>query len=322
MTGSGGVVALSGGVGGAKLVCGLAAAMDPLRLTVIANPGDDFEHLGLTICPDLDTVVYTLAGLANPDTGWGRKNETWTFMDVLESIGGETWFRLGDGDLALHAERTRRLAAGEYLGDISADICRRWGIAASIRPASGNCVRTIVETDIGDLPFQHYFVRDQCAPRVTGFRFDGAATARPDDVALGGLADSSARAVVFCPSNPFISIDPILAIPGYRDAIAATAAPVIAVSPIVGGQSVKGPAAKMLGELGLAVSAQSVWRHYGDLIDAIVLDMADAGLAEAARRDGLDVLVAPTVMTNATSKKALAQAVLAFADNIRAVAKT
>jgi LPPG:FO 2-phospho-L-lactate transferase len=322
VTGLGSVVALSGGVGGAKLVWGLAVAMDPLNLTVIANPGDDFEHLGLAICPDLDTVTYTLAGHANQYTGWGRANETWTFMDALESIGGETWFRLGDGDLALQVERTRRLSAGECLGDVTADICHRWGIAANIRPASGSRVRTVVETDIGDLSFQHYFVRDQCAPRVTGFRFDGASTARPDEAALASLADPSLRAVLICPSNPFISIDPILAIPGYRAAIAATSAAVIAVSPIIGGQAVKGPAAKMLEELGLAVSAQSVWRHYGDLIDAIVLDTADVRLADAARADGLDVLVTPTVMGDDAGKKALAHAILAFADSTRALAKT
>ena len=238
---TGPVVALSGGIGGAKLALGLYRVLPPDSLTVICNPGDDFDHLGLRICPDADTVVYTLAGAANPETGWGRAGETWTFMRVLADLGGETWFRLGDGDLALHVERTRRLAAGEPLSRVTEDVAHRLGVRARIVPACDAAVRTIVLTPDGRLSFQHYFVRDRCEPAVTGFDFEGAAEAHPCGAALEALADPSLRCVVVCPSNPFISIDSILAVPGMRDAIRAAAAPVIGVSPIVGGGAVKGP---------------------------------------------------------------------------------
>ena len=310
------VVALSGGVGGAKLAWGLAQVLAAGELTVICNPGDDFEHLGLTICPDLDTVLYTLAGLADPERGWGRAGETWAFMAALETLGGETWFRLGDRDLALHVERSRRLAGGEGLGAIMADIGRRLGIGQRLLPASDDPVRTMVATDAGELPFQQYFVRDRCAPAVRGFRFAGAAQAVPHADALAALADPDLRAVVVCPSNPFISIDPILAIPGLAQAVRAAVAPVVAVSPIVGGAAIKGPAAKMLAELGQAVSARSVWRHYGDLLDGIVLDLADAALAAEARSDKLAALVTPTVMGGLDDRTRLARAVLAFADGL------
>ena len=218
---AGTVVALSGGIGGAKLVLGLYRVLRLDTLTVICNPGDDFDHLGLRICPDADTVLYTLAGIANPETGWGRAGETWTFMEVLADIGGETWFRLGDGDLALHVERTRRIAAGEPPSRVAEDLARRFGVRARVVPACDAPVRTMVGTRGGRLPFQHYFVRDRCEPAVTGFEFEGAAEARPCGAALEALADPSLRCVVVCPSNPFISIDPILAVPGMRAAVRA-----------------------------------------------------------------------------------------------------
>ena len=228
------MVALSGGIGGAKLALGLYRVLPPDALTVICNPGDDFDHLGLRICPDADTVLYTLAGIANPETGWGRAGETWTFMQALADLGGETWFRLGDGDLALHVERTRRLAAGEPLSHVTDDVARRFEVRARILPACDAAVRTIVRTPGGRLPFQHYFVRDRCEPAVTGatgasrrspgFDFKGAGGRAPvRGGALAALADPSLRCVVVCPSNPFISIDPILAVPGMRDAIRAAA---------------------------------------------------------------------------------------------------
>ena len=235
------VLALSGGIGGAKLALGLSRVLsDPSSLMVVANPGDDFEHLGLTICPDLDTLIYTLSGLADPARGWGRRDETWTFMAALKALGGETWFQLGDGDLALHVERTRRLRTGECLSAITAHLCRRLGIGARVVPACDQPLRTVVETADGALPFQHYFVRDCCAPVVRGFGYAGAGEARPIPAILEALADPALEAVVLCPSNPYISIDPILAVPGLRQAMVEALAPVIAVSPVVGGRAIKG----------------------------------------------------------------------------------
>ena len=245
----------SGGIGGAKLALGLYRELPPDRLMVVCNTGDDFEHLGLTISPDLDTVLYTLAGIANPTTGWGRAGETWSFMGALAELGGETWFRLGDADLATHVERTRRLAAGETLAAISEDFCRRLGVHARLIPMCDQPVRTMVRTGGGVLPFQRYFVEQRCAPVVSGFAFQGIAAARPPAALAAALASATLEAVVICPSNPFISIDPILAVPGMRAALAASPAPVVAVSPIIGGRAVKGPTAKMMAELGLAITA-------------------------------------------------------------------
>ena len=304
------VVALSGGIGGAKLALGLYRTLPPDSLTVVCNTGDDFEHLGLTISPDLDTVMYTLAGIANPETGWGRAGETWSFMAALAELGGETWFRLGDLDLATHIERTRRLAAGETLTEVTADLARRLGVRAQIVPMSDQPVRTMVETPGGVLPFQRYFVEQRCAPEVTGFDFKGAGEARPSPAVAEALASEALEAVVICPSNPFISIDPILAVPGLREALAACPAPVVAVSPIIGGRAVKGPTAKMMAELGLRASARAVAARYGGLLDGFVLDEADAGEAEAIE---VPCLATRTLMTSDDDKRALARQVLAFA---------
>ena len=307
---AGTVVALSGGIGGAKLALGLYRVLPPHALTVICNPGDDFDHLGLRICPDADTVLYTLAGIANPETGWGRIGETWTFMQVLAELGGETWFQLGDGDLALHVERTRRLAGGETWSHIAEDIACRLGVRARVVPVCDAAVCTVVKTPGGRLAFQHYFVRDRCEPAVTGFDFEGAEHARPCDAVLEALADRSLRCVVVCPSNPFISIDPILAVPGMRDAIRAAAAPVIGVSPIIGGSAVKGPTAKMMRELGLDVSNRGIEGHYGDIVDAWIIDSADATDATGFDRP---VRVSPTLMRTDADKDTLARTVLGFA---------
>src|SRR5260221_2601957 len=258
------VVALSGGVGGAKLALGLYRILPPDALTVIANTGDDFEHLGLAISPDLDTLLYTLSGQDNPELGWGRRGETWTFMAALEALGGETWFRLGDGDLATHVERTRRLKAGESLSAIIDDFRRRLGIAARLLPMSDDPVRTRLRTPEGWLDFQDYFVRLRCAPVISELAFEGAETARPYPDFLATLADPDLRAIVICPSNPFISIDPILAVPGIRAALRDCHAPVVAVSPIIGGKAVKGPTAKMIEELGLPIDAAAVAGPYRD----------------------------------------------------------
>jgi len=312
------VVALSGGIGGAKLALGLYGVLPPDALMVVCNTGDDFEHLGLSISPDLDTVLYTLAGIANPETGWGRAGETWTFMQALEQLGGETWFRLGDGDLATHVERTHRLAAGESLSAISDDFGRRLGVHARVGPMCDQPVRTMVETADGVLPFQRYFVERRCEPEVTGFAFQGAGAAHATTALREALAEDSLEAVVICPSNPFISIDPILAVPGVREAIAACRAPVVAVSPIIGGRAVKGPTAKMMAELGVPAAAWAVAAHYGDLLDGFVLDGSDA---EAAPAIGVPCLSASILMTDDEAKRRLAAEVLAFARRIGATVR-
>lgn len=309
------VLALSGGVGGAKLALGLARVLPPGNLTVVANTGDDFEHLGLHISPDLDTLTYVLAGIDNPQTGWGRREETWSFMAALAEIGGETWFRLGDRDLALHVERTRRLKAGETLTQITADVASRLGIATRILPMTDDPVRTRVRTREGLLDFQRYFVGLQCAPEVNGFVFEGAERATPQGEALQALRHPGLRAVVICPSNPFISIDPILAIPSLRAALAATSAPVIAVSPIIAGRAIKGPTAKMLAELGLKVDPLTVAAHYAGVIDGYVMDEADSRLAALLDQP---VETTRTLMQSLDDREALARTVLDFADRIAA----
>jgi LPPG:FO 2-phospho-L-lactate transferase len=305
------VVALSGGIGGAKLVLGLSRVMAPADLVVVANTGDDFEHLGLAISPDLDTVMYVLAGVDDQQRGWGRRDETWSFMAALAMLGGETWFQLGDGDLATHVERTRRRASGETLSAVTTDFCRRLGIAPRIVPMSDDKVRTRLRTGEGWLDFQDYFVHRRCGPAVMELAYEGAATAHAQPDALAALRDPRLRAVVICPSNPFISIEPILAIPGMREAIANCDAPVVAVSPIIGGHAVKGPTAKMMTELGLAVNATSVARRYGDLLDGYVVDRADGAESSAL---GIPVTMAHTLMTTIDDRERLAHHVLATAD--------
>ncbi len=312
-------VALSGGVGGAKLALGLCDVLeDAGRLTVVANTGDDFEHLGLRVCPDLDTLTYTLAGLANPETGWGRAGESGAFMEALDALGGETWFFLGDKDLAIHVERTRQLRAGESLSAVTSDLCARLGIEARIVPMSDDPVPTVVETEDGPLAFQHYFVRERCRPKVLGFRHKGAEQARASAGLLDALAAPDLGAVIICPSNPYISIDPILALPGVRAALTSCEAPVIAVSPIIGGEAVKGPTAKMMAERGIAPSAAAVAEHYAGLIDGFVLDEADRAEAVGIAATGVAVEVTATMMTARKEKQALARAVLAFAERLSA----
>ena len=303
------VVALAGGVGGLKLVNGLAEILPSGQLTVIANTGDDFEHLGLTICPDLDTLVYTLAGLANPQTGWGRVDETWGFLETLEALGGPTWFQLGDRDLALHHERTRRLKEGQSLSEVTMHICQALDISVNLLPMSDHPVRTIVDTDEGELAFQDYFVARRCEPRVKGFRFAGVETAPPAPGVIETL--STADLVVFCPSNPWVSLDPILAVKGIRDAVAEK--PVVGVSPIVGGKAIKGPAAKMYSELGIQPSALTVVEHYQDLLYGILIDNQDEHLAPEIQALDIRVRVTNTIMMNLHDRMRLAREVLDFA---------
>ncbi len=295
------ITALAGGVGGAKLAHGLAQILPPEDLTIIVNTGDDFEHLGLSICPDLDTVCYTLAGLANPETGWGRVNETWNTITNIEKLGGPNWFRLGDQDIATHLERTRRLKGGESLSQITKDFCKAWGIQSTILPMTDAPVRTIVDSDEGELAFQEYFVHRQCRPKVTGFRFDGVEAAEP---AFGVReAVESADAIVICPSNPWVSVDPILRV------IPLPKKKIVAVSPIIGGKTVKGPAAKMYAELGIEPSALAVAEHYRDFISGFVLDNVDAHLSDKIRTR---TLVTDTLMNSLTDRARLAMDVLHF----------
>ena len=309
------VLALSGGVGGAKLADGLMQAVGDGRLSVAVNTGDDFSHLGLHISPDIDTALYTLAGLANPATGWGRRDETWTFMAALERLGGETWFRLGDGDLATHVERTRRLAAGEPLSAIVGDFARRLGIAAAIVPMSDQPLRTRVHTDQGVFDFQDYFVRLQCRPLTRSIEFVGADKASACPALLQALADPALGAIVICPSNPYLSIAPILAVPGLREALRAAGVPVVAVSPLVGGAAVKGPTAKIMAELGIPVSADEIARHYGELLDGFVLDVRDAALRA---RIAQPVHVTDTLMLTPADRVRVAGETLDFARRLRA----
>jgi len=312
------VVALSGGIGGAKLALGLSRILPAEQLMIVANTADDFRHLGLAISPDLDTLTYTLAGLDNPQSGWGRRDETWTFMAALRELGGEAWFQLGDGDLAIHVERTRRLAAGETLSQVTEDFCRRLGVPAKLVPMSDDKVRTRVRTQEGWLDFQDYFVRQRCQPTVLELAFEGRQTARPQTELMAALRDRALRAVIICPSNPFISIDPILALPGMRQALGNSPAPVVAVAPIIGGRAVKGPTAKIMSELGLEVAAAAVARHYGKILDGYVVDQGDA---DQVALPGLHVHAAPILMQTLADREALAHEVVGLADRLRTLGK-
>lgn len=301
------IVAFAGGVGGAKLAYGLAQILPSENLTIIVNTGDDFEHYGLYICPDLDTVCYTLAGLANPETGWGRVNESWHVIQNAVKLGGPSWFNLGDQDLGTHLERTRRLKEGHCLSDMTRDFCKAWGIQHTVLPMSDSSVRTIVETDEGELAFQEYFVHRRCEPRVKGFRFDGADQAEPAPGAREAI--QSADAVVFCPSNPWVSIDPILRV------IHKIEKPVFAVSPIIGGETVKGPAAKMYRELGIDPSAIAVARHYQHLLRGFVLDEVDKQLKGEIVGLSIQALVTNTLMKSHDDRVRLAQDLIGFIGN-------
>ena len=307
------IVALAGGVGGARLAVGLAAVLPPGQLVVIVNTGDDFEHLGLTICPDLDTVMYTLAGLNNPLTGWGRKDESWNFMETLGALGGETWFNLGDRDLAVHVLRSRALHRGAALSEVTRALAARLGVRHPILPMSETPVRTRVRTERGELSFQEYFVRLRCKPAVRGFRFSGVRRAVPPASLTKVLRGSAVEAAIICPSNPYVSIGPILAVPQIASWLRKRHFPVVAVSPIIGRAAVKGPAAKMMRELKREPSALGVVWHYGKLVDGWVIDRHDANLQPAIERDGKRVLVTDTLMKNRTKSTRLGAVTLAFA---------
>lgn len=296
------ILALAGGVGGAKLAAGLAAILSPEELAIVVNTGDDFTHLGLSISPDIDTVIYTLAGIANPELGWGIAGESWNFMDQLARLGGETWFRLGDRDLATHVERTRRLNAGESMTQVTAALAAAHGIAHAIVPMADDPAPTIVHSDQGRLAFQDYFVRHQCHPRLERLEF--APDMPPSDAFSALIDDPALEAVVICPSNPWLSIAPILALRGVRDRLRDRKVPIVAVSPIIGGKAVKGPAAKIMAELGVPVSSVGVAAHYGGFLDGLVIDERDR--AEADIIAGPRVLATETLMAVPADRARLA----------------
>jgi LPPG:FO 2-phospho-L-lactate transferase len=308
------VVALAGGVGGAKLADGLARVLAPGELTIIVNTGDDFEHFGLRISPDLDTVCYTLAGINDPATGWGRSGETRRAIENAVALGGPVWFGLGDQDLGTHMERTRRLRLGDPLSQITADFCRSWGIRQTVLPMTDDAVMTIVETaEDGRLPFQNYFVERHCQPRVTGFTFQGIESAQPAPGALAAVR--AADLVVFCPSNPWVSIGPILAVAGIREALLEKI--VLAVSPIIGGQAVKGPAAKMYLELGIQPSALAVAQHYGRLLSGFILDKIDQDFASQIEQSSIIPHVTQSLMLTVADRVRLANDVIVLGDELQ-----
>ena len=304
------ITALAGGIGAAKFLVGLVGLIAAESLTVIVNTGDDVELHGLRISPDLDTVTYTLAGVINPETGWGIADDKFNCLEWLGRYGSSTWFNLGDRDLATHIYRTNQLRLGQLLSEVTDHIRRSLGVNTRILPMSDSYVPTIVATGAGEMHIQEYFVRLRCEPRVSAIRQADIETATPAPGVLEAVKDSDA--VIICPSNPFISIAPILAVPGIRDALDRTRATVAAVTPIVGGKAIKGPAAEMLRDLGHEVSAAGVARFYGDLVDLFVLDERDASLGPSIAETGVRVAVTDTLMKTAEDKKRLARRVLDF----------
>lgn len=309
---TGHILALSGGVGGAKLAAGLAAVLPPERLTIAVNTADDFEHIGLTICPDIDSVTYALAGLNDTKRGWGVKDESWQAMEMLGRLGEAQWFNLGDRDMAMHIARSWRLRAGESLSQVTARLTGELGIGHRVVPMSDQPVRTQVLTEAGWLDFQQYFVAKQCAPAVREIRFDGL-PAKPSPGFAEALARDDLAAIIICPSNPYLSVDPLFALTRVRDAIAALKAPRIAVSPLVGGKALKGPLSKLLTELGKQEHNSAIVDHYSGLIDHLVIDALDADDAQGLRESGVSVTVTHTVMREAADRESLAANVLAAA---------
>ena len=311
------VLALAGGVGGAKLAAGLEAALPPGDLSVVVNTADDFDLWGLRICPDLDTVMYTLAGIANPETGWGIAGESFGALEMLARYGEDTWFKLGDRDLATHVLRTTKLRSGEPLTRITADLSGALGVESAMLPMCDEPVATVLDTPDGPLEFQEYFVRRRQRDEVLGMRLQGVRDARPTEAVLKALA--GADLVVLCPSNPVVSIGPILAVPGMREALASSSAPKIAVSPIVGGRALKGPADRMLASLGHEVSAVGVSRMYEGLVSGMVIDGVDDGERLGIEALGMRVLVTAVIMRDEPDRVRLAREVLGFSAGLVAL---
>lgn len=308
---------LSGGIGGAKLVLGLQQILPAEQLQVIVNTGDDFDHLGLPICPDLDTLMYTLAGTVNSATGWGLRDESWHFMDALEQLGGATWFKLGDRDLATHVRRRQLLNAGRNLSEATTELFQAAKVRTRVWPMSNSTVRTRINTDSEILDFQDYFVRLRAEPVATGFSYAGSNEATGSPGALAALTMDNLAAIIVSPSNPWLSIDPILSLSDIKSTITNCDAPVVGISPIVGGRAIKGPTAKLMRELNMEVSAYSIARHYKGILDGLIIDQEDADQRAAIEALGLRVSITNTIMKTLQEKKALAQFTLEFATHIR-----
>lgn len=307
------ILALSGGVGGAKLASGLAAVLPPEDLTIAVNTGDDFEHLGLMICPDIDSVTYAMAGLNDTTRGWGVTGESWQAMAMLRDLGEADWFNLGDRDLGMHLARSWRLRSGETLSQVTERLTSQLGIAHTVVPMSDGPVRTQIVTDEGSLDFQHYFVREQCRPIARAIRFDGAEQVQPSPGLAATLARPDLAAVIVCPSNPYLSVDPILAVPGVRQALKDTGVPIVVVSPLVGGKSLKGPLGKLLGELVAEAGNIAIANHYAGLITHLIIDKSDTLDAEDLHKLGISVNITPTVMCDADDRERLAREALSAA---------
>ena len=303
------ILAITGGVGGAKLALGLSKILTPDELLLLVNTGDDFQHLGLEISPDLDSLLYALSGKNNPELGWGRANETWACISELEELGADSWFRLGDRDLALHLVRTQMLSQGATLQKVADRLCESLGIDHRIAPMSNDKISTTVNTPNGKLAFQEYFVREQCEPAVIDFDFEGIENSTPNPVVMSWLDECDG--IIICPSNPYVSVDTILSVPKYRDAFQSK--PVIAVSPIVGGLAIKGPAAKMMTELGVPPTPIAVAKHYGSLLSGFVLDQTDH---EQAKDIPIPSIVTQTIMLTLHDRIALAEQCVRFLEEI------
>ena len=303
------ILAITGGVGGAKLALGLSKILTPDELLFLVNTGDDFQHLGLEISPDLDSLLYALSGKNNPELGWGRANETWACISELEELGADSWFRLGDRDLALHLVRTQMLSQGATLQNVADRLCESLGIDHRIAPMSNDKISTTVNTPNGKLAFQEYFVREQCEPAVIDFDFEGIENSKPNPVVMSWLDECDG--IIICPSNPYVSVDTILSVPKYRDAFQSK--PVIAVSPIVGGLAIKGPAAKMMKELGVPPTPIAVAKHYGSLLSGFVLDQTDH---EQAKDIAIPSIVTQTIMLTLQDRIELAEQCVRFLEEL------
>ena len=303
------ILAITGGVGGAKLALGLSKILNPDELLFLVNTGDDFQHLGLEISPDLDSLLYALSGKNNPELGWGRANETWACISELEELGADSWFRLGDRDLALHLVRTQMLNQGATLQNVADRLSESLGIDHRIAPMSSDKISTTVNTPNGKLAFQEYFVREQCEPAVIDFDFEGIEKSTPNPVVMSWLDECDG--IIICPSNPYVSVDTILSVPKYRDAFQSK--PVIAVSPIVGGLAIKGPAAKMMTEFGVPPTPIAVAKHYGSLLSGFVLDQTDH---EQAKDIPIPSIVTQTIMLTLQDRIALAEQCVRFLEEM------
>ncbi|MBN9670990.1 2-phospho-L-lactate transferase [Roseibium aggregatum] len=312
------VIALSGGVGGAKLSQGLAAVMPPEDLTVIVNTGDDSPHYGLFVCPDIDTQLYTLSGRADLERGWGRRDETWNAMGALRELGEDIWFNIGDQDLGLNLLRTMRLARGDRLTEITADFARSFGLTSKILPMSDQHVSTLIRCSDRDYEFHEWFVEARCGPQVVDVIFRGAEDARMTREVKEAFEDPGLCAVVVCPSNPYLSIAPILAVPGMREVLRSCRAPVIGVTPVVGGEAVKGPTAAMMTGFDIPVTAASAAMLHADIFDGYVVDRRDGEqVAEFGNiGKGLAAKTHDTMMVDLQAKSSLANSVLDFAEDL------